>query len=80
MINEARKMGIGRNLIVKMCHFERKHIHVKAIKLDVIDYNHTAIRFYARMGFLHILTKENHYRLFDKNYNAWALVKYNGDN
>lgn len=34
-----------------MCYFTKTRINVKAIKLDVIDYNHTAIRFYAGMGF-----------------------------
>ena len=51
VINEARKLGIGKKLIMNMVYLYRNQPNVIAISLDVIDYNTAAIRFYKRLGF-----------------------------
>ncbi len=76
VINEARRMGVGKKLISLMCELYKIRLQVKAISLDVIDYNNVAINFYKRIGFVKIGVKVKHYELFGKRYDALVLIKY----
>ena len=69
-------MGIGKKLISWMCDLYESRPQFKAVSLDVIDYNSTAIEFYKRIGFIEIDVKVKHYELFDKRYDALVLIKY----
>lgn len=69
-------MGIGKNLIQKMRSLYVNKPNIKAITLDVIDYNKAAINFYYKLGFKCMKVKYDHYHLIEKYYNALYLVKY----
>jgi len=47
----------------------------KVAYLHVVDYNHSAIRFYQRNAFTNYVTIKNHYTIFERKYNAVVFFK-----
>lgn len=79
VINEVRKKGIGSKLLKRVITETSKDYSVKYIYLDVVEYNDQGIRCYENNGFVRAYTKNNHYNIFDKEYNAHVYCYFTND-
>ena len=75
VIDEARKMGIGGQLLMKLEEKVRRMKECQTISLHVIAYNIMAIEFYKKRGFGIICTRRNYYTIFYKSYSAYYMEK-----
>lgn len=70
VVNEVRKTGIAGKLLQQVINIVRANSSVKYVYLDVISYNHSAIRFYQKNGFVFVACKTKYYELFGNSYDA----------
>jgi ribosomal protein S18 acetylase RimI-like enzyme len=71
VIDEARKFGIGKELIRKVDNAARSRLkECRTISLHVVTYNESAIKFYQRLGFTIRATERNYYLIFHRPYSA----------
>ena len=76
VIDECRQMGLGSQLLAhNISLLEQNAPNCVAIWLHVIDYNHSAIKFYEKNGFLNYGRLKRHYTIAKKDYDAILLYR-----
>ena len=74
VIDEARKFGIGKELIKKVDNAVKTRLkECRTISLHVVTYNESAIRFYQKFGFTIRATEKNYYLIFHRPYSAYYM-------
>ena len=69
-----RKNGVGTEIIEELIR-KFKTVHIKKIRLHVSLRNATAIRFWVKNGFNHIIDVECNGNLFPENFGGIELIK-----
>ena len=77
VIDECRKLGIGTMLLEETYRQVRYfYPECNLIYLHVVDYNKSAIKFYInKNNFIEMGREENHYEIFNKEYDALILYR-----
>jgi len=65
VIDELRQKGLATVLMSKLLDIAKEDKSVKYLYLDVIEYNKSAIRFYEKIGFQKVMTRDSYYEIFD---------------
>lgn len=78
VINEFRKQGIATLLLKEAIKqtLEKENTYLKYVYLHVVEYNHSAQKFYEKNQFLKLKIKKKHYLIEGKYYDAWVYVLY----
>ena len=70
VIDELRQKGLATILMNKLLDSVKEDKKVKYLYLDVVEYNKAAIRFYEKIGFERVKTRESYYDIMDKKYDS----------
>jgi ribosomal protein S18 acetylase RimI-like enzyme len=73
---EYRQAGLGTALVDKCQAQVAADPHCGVLYLHVITINHSAIRFYERLGFWKVQEIPDYYTIDGKNYNCYLYAKY----
>ena len=76
VVNEFRNKGIATMLLEEMMNRHEDNLFIKYVYLHVVDYNIAAIKFYEKNDFEYYMTREKHYNIESKKYDAYVYVKY----
>ena len=76
VVNELRGKGIATEMIKYIeqdCSLDKK---IKYIYLHVVDYNHSARKFYEKNNFNYMVSKPQYYNIENARYGAILYLKY----
>ncbi len=78
VLYEFRKLSLGSRVMTKLISLtkvEYREMHISYFKLQVIEHNHSAIRFYLKNGFKLFETQIDYYTIDGVKYNCLKLIK-----
>ena len=75
-VTEYRHYGLATALIQKCVQEVTQDPQCGALYLHVITINHSAIRFYERLGFWRVQEIQDYYTIDGQNYNCYLYAKY----
>jgi ribosomal protein S18 acetylase RimI-like enzyme len=75
VIDEFRGVGLASSLLERLVNEVRK-VNCGVLMLHVVDYNKTAIGFYAKNGFQDVTTIKNYYRINEDIYDTKVMVRF----
>lgn len=76
VINEFRKHGIATKLLREMIQRHGNDFKIKYVYLHVVEYNHSAHRFYENNKFSLLKVKRKHYTIEESKYDAFVYIYY----
>ena len=76
VIDEVRKLGIGSRLLQQVTELMlNSYYTVEALYLHVVSYNHSALAFYDKNGFLRVAELKEWYTIHGEKFDALLLYK-----
>ena len=75
VLDEFRKMKIGSKMIDQIINIGLSDKLCVGVFLDVIYYNHSAIKFYKKNEFKKVMTNRNYYNLKGNKYDAYVFLR-----
>lgn len=76
VINELRKHGIATLLLNKVIDIHINELSIKYIYLHVVEYNHSAQKFYVKNNFELFKLKRKHYFIEENYYDAFVYIYF----
>lgn len=76
VVDECRRMKLGTCLLNKILELFVSRKDCLCVYLHVIKYNHTAINFYERNGFINTTSIKNYYKIKNDFYDSEVFVKF----